>query len=539
MPAARISLSLPAMPVFSSSRMTDSTISSDSFCGGRPVALQHVEQEVVEVGLAQLGARHVDGQPAERNARRVPFGCLADRLLDDDAADLRHQAGLFRDRDELAGRDHAALGLLPAHQRLDAGDRAVGQRDLRLEVDAERALGDGDLEVALELLAVLELAPQLLGEEGVVAAAELLGGIEREIGMDDEVLRIVGVDRIDGDAGAGARQDGRALEADRLVDARQDALGDAVDVLAAAGARQDHDELVAAEAHAEIGGAAGFAHALGGDDQHVVAGGMAERVVDLLEAVEVELDHGEPLAAAVRGLEQRVEMVGQEGAVVQAGQPVMDGDEGHGIARVDELVRAPQDHLRHRPEDEQRHQHDDADGGVEQRPVHAEHLVETRLGERVDAVAERLVAGERRVGHGLVELRPLLAGEIAGAGLVHAEVGLDGGDEAPAIGRQPHREIVEVEGFCEQHVLDRAGSLRAGDSGSAAVPLEQLVVVFLEGGGRFLQRARSAAGLSSGLASSAALARKTTRCDSAFCPATSDNSASSRCCAPIICCSSI
>ena len=95
-------------------------------------------------------------------------------------------------------------------------------------------------------------------------------------------------------------------------------LATAVDVLAGAGAGQDHDELVAAEPDAQVGRAAGVAHALRGHDQHVVAGGMAERVVDLLEAVEVELQHGEPLAAPVRALDQRVEMVGEEGAVVQA-----------------------------------------------------------------------------------------------------------------------------------------------------------------------------------------------------------------------------
>ena len=124
---------------------------------------------------------------------------------------------------------------------------------------------------------------------------------------------------------------------------------------------QDHDELVAAEPDAKVRGAAGIAHALGGHDEHVVAGGMAERVVDLLEAVEVELQHGQPFAAPVRALDQRIEMVGEEGAVVQAGQPVMDGDEGHGVARIDQFVRAAQDHVRHRAEDEQRYQDDDAD----------------------------------------------------------------------------------------------------------------------------------------------------------------------------------
>ena len=173
------------------------------------------------------------------------------------------------------------------------------QRHLRLEIDLEGFFGDGDAQIVLELLAVLQLAPQLFREEGVGAAALLLGGVEREVGMDDEIVGVVGVDRIDGDARAGAGQDGGALEADRLVDAVHDALGDHVDVFGAAGALQDHDELVAAEPHAEVGGAAGFAHALGGDHQHVVAGGMAERVVDLLEAVEVDLHDGHAARRAV------------------------------------------------------------------------------------------------------------------------------------------------------------------------------------------------------------------------------------------------
>ena len=118
-----------------------------------------------------------------------------------------------------------------------------------------------------------------------------------------------------------------------------------VDVFGAAGAVQDHHELVAAEARAQIGRPAGIAHALCRDDQHIVAGGVAERVVDLLEAVEVELDHRQALAPAVRALDQRVEMIGEEGAVVQAGQPVMHGDEGHRIARVDKLMRLAQDGL--------------------------------------------------------------------------------------------------------------------------------------------------------------------------------------------------
>ena len=246
----------------------------------------------------------------------------------------------------------------------------------------------------------------------------------------------------------------------------KNAPGDRIDVLAGAGARQDHDELVAAKPHAEVGGAAGVAHALRRDDEHIVAGRVPQRVVDLLEAVEIELQHGEPFAAPVRPLDQRVEMVGEESAVVQAGQPVMDGNEGHRIARVDQLMGALQDHLRHRPEDEQRHQDDDADGGEEQRPVHAQHLVEPRIGESIDTVAKRDVAVERGVRHGVVEPRAFLAGEIAGRRLAGVKLRFGCRDEAPAIGGEPEREIVEMERLGEKHAFDacsdRCGRARRG-----------------------------------------------------------------------------
>ena len=103
------------------------------------------------------------------------------------------------------------------------------------------------------------------------------------------------------------------------------------------------------------------------------------------------------------------------------------------------------------------------------------------------------IAGKRRVRDGFVELRPLLAGEIAGSGLVRAEFGLDGRDEAPAIGGQAHREIVEVEGLGEKHVLDRGRIVARRRSGVGAGAVEKLVVVLLEFGGRPSSARRSVA----------------------------------------------
>ena len=191
--------------------MTDSTISSDSFCGGSPQLSSVSNRNASKSGSRNSVPETLIGKPPEGNAGAVPFGGLGDRLVDDDAADLRPSGRDFSATGmNSPGEIMPRCGMVPAHQRLDAGDGAVGQRDLRLEIDAESPLGDGDLEVVLELLAVLELLPQLLGEEREAAAAELLGRIERKVGMDDQILGVVGVDRIDGDAGAGARKDGGA-----------------------------------------------------------------------------------------------------------------------------------------------------------------------------------------------------------------------------------------------------------------------------------------------------------------------------------------
>ena len=296
--------------------------------------------------------------------------------------------------------------------------------------------------------------------------------------MHDEVVGVVGVDRVDGDAGAGAGQDRSALKADRLVDAAHDALGDHVDVFGCAGALQDHHELVATEPHADVGSTAGLAHALGGDHQHIVAGGVAERVVDLFEAVEVDLDDCHALVTALGALDQRIEMIGEEGAIVKPGQPVMHGEERHGIARVHQLVRLAQDDVRHRAEDEQRDQDDDADGRIEKRPMQGERAFEAGVGERADAVAQRREPFKGGVGHGFVEHCSFLACEIAGA--VHPKLGFQRRDEAPAIRRKFRREQIDMIWPAKQHAFDGLRIEAGGRHGIGGCPLQQDVIVRLE-----------------------------------------------------------
>jgi hypothetical protein len=88
---------------------------------------------------------------------------------------------------------------------------------------------------------------------------------------------------------------------------------DAVQVL------EHHGELVAAEpGHGVV--RRRVLQARRGGAQDAVAGGVAQRVVDVLEAVQVEEQHGDPASCAPRPHDRARQPLGQQRAVGQVGE---------------------------------------------------------------------------------------------------------------------------------------------------------------------------------------------------------------------------
>ena len=85
---------------------------------------------------------------------------------------------------------------------------------------------------------------------------------------------------------------------------------------------QHRDELVAAQPADEVVAPHAFLHAPRGFDQRLVADRVPERVVDRFETVEVDEQHADAAAAALRGREHVVEMVQRRGARGQLGERV-------------------------------------------------------------------------------------------------------------------------------------------------------------------------------------------------------------------------
>ena len=105
--------------------------------------------------------------------------------------------------------------------------------------------------------------------------------------------------------------------------ALEQALGDLDDLRALRDALQQDGELVAAEARGRVHAAQGRAQAVGDADEQLVAGSVAQRVVDGLEVVEVDERDGHDLVVPRGALQRLLDAVEEQRAVREAGQRVV------------------------------------------------------------------------------------------------------------------------------------------------------------------------------------------------------------------------
>ena len=88
----------------------------------------------------------------------------------------------------------------------------------------------------------------------------------------------------------------------------------------------EHDELVAAEPRRGVGGTNGVHDPLRHDLEHLVAGEVPERVVDVLEAVEIDEEHRDHVAVPARDRQRVRETVEERAAIEQRRERVVVGE---------------------------------------------------------------------------------------------------------------------------------------------------------------------------------------------------------------------
>ena len=222
-----------------------------------------------------------------------PLGALSQRGVEDPAGELRDRAGPLGERHELVGLQQPVLGVLPAHERLGAGDVVPLERHLRLVVQDE--------------LVALDRAPQLaeeaqpgrrvrvaLGRVGLDAALAALGVVHRDVGALHQrrhVGAVLGRERhahagveLDGDPAQGERQAQGLLRSRPAVSAAwRGGAGGSVRTTANSSPPRRASVSPWAQARRSQGARP--------RPRQLVAVVVPERVVDLLEAVEIDEQH--------------------------------------------------------------------------------------------------------------------------------------------------------------------------------------------------------------------------------------------------------
>ena len=212
-------------------------------------------------------------------------------------------------------------GVVPPHQRFDPGDLAGPD------------VGDGLIhhaEFPACLEGVFQLAPDLHpSRHGAVVLARveldlapaLLRQVHGDVGTLQQRGLVVAVLGSERDAGARGDGEHEPVHPERAGHLAVEVVHDADRLLRPSHVGNDQRELVAAEA-GDRGAARHRSHqALGHHLQQVITDGVTERVVDLLEAIDVEEDDGHSLALLERGLGP----VAKEVAVGKLGQRVVRG----------------------------------------------------------------------------------------------------------------------------------------------------------------------------------------------------------------------
>jgi hypothetical protein len=200
-------------------------------------------------------------------------------------------------------------------------EAAVGLHDRLVVQDQLVAVGDV-AQLGLQLQPLEHVLVHVGAEQLVAVLAPGLGRVRGHVGVAEQLLGLVDARPAHGHAQAGLDRDGPAVEAERLVQAVEDPAGDRRRRVGVGDPLQQHAELVAAEAGRGVGRAQAALEAPGRGHQQLVAGGVAEAVVDVLEVVQVDEQHGQ---VARPGAGQGVlDPLGEQGAVGQAGQPVVE-----------------------------------------------------------------------------------------------------------------------------------------------------------------------------------------------------------------------
>ena len=165
-------------------------ISTDSVISNlQPAGRQAGRCERANHGGQQVFVHHLNRRQVDRDLDLVrPQRSVGTGFAQHPFSQRNDQADLFRDRDELTGQHHAALGMIPADQRFAAGDRVIVEPDNRLVIQLELAFDQALSQRQFERAPRLHSGIHCRLEEAVSAAAVRFCPVKSHVGVSQKFV---------------------------------------------------------------------------------------------------------------------------------------------------------------------------------------------------------------------------------------------------------------------------------------------------------------------------------------------------------------
>ncbi|MNQ68641.1 hypothetical protein D3C85_832030 [compost metagenome] len=275
--------------------------------------------------MVQLNRRQVDRHAQVDEALIVPFAQLLAGLIQHPFANGDDRAVLLCQRDEQVRRHQTVFRMLPANQRFDADHAVIAIADLRLINQIELIAQQCIAQVFFQLATAAHLAVDAGDIELITVARAGLGQGHGLLGLLQQLLGAVAVLREQGDANGRAQADFLMVEGERRLQIIKDALRQFGRFVRLLDIRLYQCELVAAETGEGAEATAVGAQTIGQGQQQLVAGLVAELLVDTFEIIQPHAQHRDP-ALQLAGVDQNlVQLLLELLAIRQAGEEVVLG----------------------------------------------------------------------------------------------------------------------------------------------------------------------------------------------------------------------
>ena len=315
-----------------------------------PGLVQRLSDIALQLAVLQVasGDVHREPQPVPPGDRGAPGAEFPAGLAQHPAPELDDLPAFLRHLDEARGHQHARLRMPPANQGLDPEEAARAEVDDRLILDEELLVGERPADVRLEPHALVQHILHLRLKGDMAVLARRLGVVHGDVRLAEQRL---GARVRNGQRDADARRHPQlgAIELKWQLERVDQRVGQMLHL----GGRRDplyqNRKLVATEPRHRVRGARGLHDALRDRLQQPVACVMAERIVDVLEVVEVE-EHDRDRAVAALGEGHRVlHPIAEQVAIGEQRQGIVERElpqlllERLALADVAEIERQPLD----------------------------------------------------------------------------------------------------------------------------------------------------------------------------------------------------